>query len=80
MAINFEDIAQKRSEPLGEYTCTFLWEDGNGFCAVMNDLPDEVYIDSHGKRMWFIQSKEDKKVYLYKGEEYLTKPLPTYLS
>jgi hypothetical protein len=46
----------------------------------MNDLPDEVYIDSHGKRMWFIQSKEDKKVYLYKGEEYLTKPLPTYLS
>jgi hypothetical protein len=71
MAINFEDIAQRRSEPLGKYTCTFYWEDGDGFCAMMNELPEEVYLDSLGDRIWFTQSPKDKTVYLYKREERL---------
>ena len=69
MDTNFEDIAQRRSEPLGKYICTFYWEDGDGFCAVMNELPDVVYFDSLGSRVWFTQSPKRKNVYLCQREE-----------
>ena len=76
MAINIDDVAQKRSEPLGKYICKFLWSDGDGFGVVMNELPKEVYMDSDGDRIWFVQSDQDEKVYLYVREERLTDSRP----
>ena len=66
-----ENVAQRRSEPLGKYNCKFLWPDGDGFIVVMNELPKEVYMDSLGDRIFFVQSDQDETVYLYAREERL---------
>ena len=71
MATNFEDVCQRGYEPEGRYKCKFLWPDGDGFGAMMHELPKEVYVDSLGKRMWFGQSDQDKTVYLFLYEEHV---------
>ena len=68
---NIENVAQRRSEPLCKYNCKFIWPDGDGFGVVMNELPKEVYMDSLGDRIYFVQSDQDETVYLYAREERL---------
>jgi len=65
---NIDDVAQKRPDNDG-FVCKFLWPNGDGFGVTMNELPKKVYIDSKGKRFWFVQSDNDNQVYLFVAEE-----------
>ena len=69
--ISIEDVAQRTDEPLGKYNCKLLWKNGDGFGIVMNELPEEFYMDSLGDRVYFRQSREDETIYFCFKEEKL---------